>query len=158
MPLEHLQGKRTGRPRGSKSSSPLKRDLRWACRNLGKDVEPPTAGAKFWSEMARNEPEKFVKAVAELDAANGPSRNKPDESQNRKPETYAGQRLKRTFLAERDLLRLLRSFPGVDIPIDSKVVGYALARDRDGVMLTISAPTFRKLAEGEPIPEMQRYH
>jgi hypothetical protein len=70
MATAHLQGKRTGRPRGSKSLSPVQRGLVWASKHLGQNIEPPTPAAKFFVDMAREEPAKFVSAVAALDAAN----------------------------------------------------------------------------------------
>jgi hypothetical protein len=43
MGLQHLEGKRTGRPRGSKTSPLVDRDVRWAYRNLGTpDAVPPS--------------------------------------------------------------------------------------------------------------------
>ena len=48
MAVANLQKKRTGRPRGSKSSSAGKRGLIWASRNLGKEgIEPPSDAARF---------------------------------------------------------------------------------------------------------------
>jgi hypothetical protein len=158
MPLEHLQGKRTGRPRGSKSSSPLKRDLRWACRNLGKDVEPPTAGAKFWADMARNEPEKFVKAVAELDAANRrlADKNPRSEPQPGIPVARAGQRRKSVFLTETEIHATVNAFCTAKLPAGARLVGCAMVPERGGCLFTVFSKSFDQLAEGIPIPELPR--
>jgi hypothetical protein len=158
MPLDHLQGKRTGRPRGSKSSSPLKRDLLWACRNLGNDVEPPTLGAKYWSEMARNEPDKFVKAVAELDAANRRSGEKtpPSEPQPGNPVARAGQRRKTVFLTETEIHTAISAFCKVNLPVGARLVGCVMTQERGGFLFTVYSKSFDQLAEGVPIPELLR--
>jgi hypothetical protein len=158
MPLEHLQGKRTGRPRGSKSSSPLKRDLRWACRNLGKDVEPPSDGAKFWSEMARNEPEKFVRALTELDAAITRSAGEKPRSapQPGIPVARAGQRRKTVFLTETEIHTAVNAFCKVKLPAGARLVGCAMVQERGGFLFTVFSKSFDQLAEGVPIPELPR--
>jgi hypothetical protein len=66
MALEHLQQRRTGRPRGSKSRPAALRGLLWAARNLGREVEPPTPDARFWMDMACMDPARFVAALKAL--------------------------------------------------------------------------------------------
>ena len=41
----------------------------WAGRNVGRDIEPPTAAAWYWLKLAQEQPEKFIAAVAELNAS-----------------------------------------------------------------------------------------
>jgi len=151
MSVAHLQHKRTGRPRGSKSSSPLKRDLMWAYRNLGKDVEPPTDGARYWAKMASEQPEKFVAAMKVLDETIRRSR---DEPQNGKPVARAGQRLKTVVLTEKELLKILMSRRGWDVPADGKLVGYALNQARGEVLFTIGSAEFQPLEEEQVVPEL----
>jgi hypothetical protein len=69
MGIAQLQGKRTGRPRGSKSTSPALRGLLWASRHVGKNVEPPTEAARYWLRLAQERPEAFVVALAALEVA-----------------------------------------------------------------------------------------
>jgi hypothetical protein len=79
MSVDHLQGRRTGRPRGSKSKSPALKGLIWAARHLGKNAEAPTDAARYWQNLAKDQPNKFVAALAELDAA---TRRPPAEQKN----------------------------------------------------------------------------
>src|SRR5262245_15482119 len=70
MALEHLQGKRTGRPRGRRTTSPAIRGLRWAAQNVGKEgVIPPSPAAAHFLDLALNQPEKFFAALAALEEA-----------------------------------------------------------------------------------------
>ena len=148
MNVAHLQGKRSGRPRGTKSTSPVARDLRWVARNLGKDLEPPSPGAAFWAKMAHDEPDKFVSAVAALEAANTRTR---DEEPKSNTVDHAGQQLKMIFLTERDVLKKMRSYRA-NMPEDGRLVGCTLTRG--GMLFMVRSGTFRPLAEGELIPEL----
>ena len=67
MGLQHLEGKRTGRPRGSKTSPPLDRDVRWAYRNLGtSDAVPPSPLAGALLTLGREYPDRFAACLAAL--------------------------------------------------------------------------------------------
>ena len=151
MTVAHLQGKRSGRPRGSRSSSPLRRDLLWVARNLGKDRVPPSDGAKFWAEIARNEPEKFVAALAALDAA----RPRGDERQTGNLLAHAGRNLMKLFLPNIALMQVFRQHSRRFAPLDGKVGECVLVPARGGVLLTVSSSEFDPVPEGEPIPELQ---
>jgi len=73
MGVEHLQGKRTGRPRGSKSR-PWVRALGWAYRNMDKpDAEPPTPLAARLLALARADMAAFLRCLAALEAGMEPS-------------------------------------------------------------------------------------
>lgn len=78
MSIDHLQDRRTGRPRGSKSKSPALKGLIWASRNIGKDAVPPTEAARYWVDMAKEDPDKFVAAVAALDSKQGNAQGTPE--------------------------------------------------------------------------------
>src|SRR4051794_18617252 len=68
MGIEHLKNKRTGRPRGSKSAPPWRRDLLWAYRHLGEeDVVPPSPRAAIWLTLAREHPERFLDCLVRLE-------------------------------------------------------------------------------------------
>ena len=70
MALQDLEGKRTGRPRGAKTTSPVRKDILWAYRNLDKpDAKPPSPGARMWADLARNEPSRFLAHLARIEAA-----------------------------------------------------------------------------------------
>jgi hypothetical protein len=69
MSTEHLQGKRTGRPRGAKSRLPVRRDAWWAYRNLAKpDAVPPSALAARLLALGREHPDRLALCLAKLDA------------------------------------------------------------------------------------------
>jgi hypothetical protein len=69
MALKDLEGKRTGRPRGAKSTSRVRRDILWAYNHLDKpDAKPPSPGAKMWAKLARKEPVRFLAHVARNEA------------------------------------------------------------------------------------------
>src|SRR5260221_14723874 len=76
MGLKDVEGKRTGRPRGSKSRPPWIRAARWAIKNLDNpDAVPPTPLARRLVALGREQPESLVICLATLDA----SGNKPDQ-------------------------------------------------------------------------------
>jgi hypothetical protein len=80
MATDHLEGKRTGRPKGSKGKDvpmDLRRDIMWAYRNLSaftlKDGKPepngertprqPSPGAMLWLQYGLKHPERFLDKV-----------------------------------------------------------------------------------------------
>jgi hypothetical protein len=67
-----LEGKRTGRPRGSKNLAAAWRDLLWAYEHRDEDRgNPPTAAAHLWWRFADcfpDELEEFVDAYGLLPA------------------------------------------------------------------------------------------
>jgi hypothetical protein len=70
MSVEHLEGKRTGRPRGSKSSPLWLRAARWALRNLDSpDAVPPSALARRLVALGRKRPDRLVLCLDTLEAA-----------------------------------------------------------------------------------------
>jgi len=144
MTVAHLQGKRTGRRRGSKSMPPAVRGLLWASRNLGKDVEPPTDEAKFWTRMAGDDPKKFLAAVEAMHAL--PQQPRTDENQFRE-----GDRVRGIFISARYLVRGV-SWP---LPPDAKMVGCDFNAARDGVVFVLSSAQYAPLAKGQPVPEIQ---
>src|SRR5260370_26750868 len=61
MGLELLVGRRTGRPPGSSSVSPWKRDVLWAYRHLGDpDAMPPSPMAERLLALGREEPDRLI--------------------------------------------------------------------------------------------------
>jgi hypothetical protein len=74
MGVDHLQGKRTGRPRGSSSTPAWVRDLHWAERHLGDpDAVPPSPLAGRLLALARDQPDRFLACLALRDAQGQPS-------------------------------------------------------------------------------------
>lgn len=65
----HLEGKRTGRPKGVKSRPALKVDVEWAYRNMHIKAhadlpKPPRQSAVEWWKYAQKNREKFIAYVA----------------------------------------------------------------------------------------------
>jgi hypothetical protein len=68
--LEHLEKKRTGRPKGSKTSPAWVRALRWAERNLGKpdaEAQAPSELARYLLALGREHPDRFLACLALLE-------------------------------------------------------------------------------------------
>lgn len=176
MGLKDLEGKRTGRPRGSKSTPAWVRDLRWTSRNLGNpDAEPPSELARCLLALGREHSDRFLACLAILDGL-GPKADQRDreasdrterqsnpaegladrreQNGNRAPRT-SGQplRLRRVSLAEQDVVFLLARYRA-NLPHDCKVVGCAVDPVRGGVVFTLTSETFPPVTEGEPVPEL----
>jgi hypothetical protein len=171
MGLEHLQDKRTGRPRGSKSSPRWLRDAHWAYRNLGKpDSEPPTALAGLLVALGREHPDRFAACLATLDSqmpkagkqdrdADDAPLNGSGETERRGVDDGRPQRLKTVTVREADLFALLRKQDGgckPNPPADAYVVACKSDSSQRTVVLTISSVTFPEVAEGEPVPYLER--
>jgi hypothetical protein len=68
MGMEHLEGKRTGRPRGSKSRPAWVRDVRWAHKHLGQSgATPPTPLAGLLLNLGCEHPDRLVACLALAD-------------------------------------------------------------------------------------------
>lgn len=163
MGVDHLQDKRTGRPPGSKSTLAWLRDVRWAYRNVGKpDAEPPSAFAGLLVALMREHPDRFLTCLALAEAqvlnrerkrmAKGmPSSVVLDDGQPR--------RLMRLTLWETSLFTVLRGGTGrwvYGIPADAHVVACEADTSQRALRLVIRSVTFPEVAEGEPIPELER--
>jgi hypothetical protein len=56
-----LEGKRTGRPKCSKSHARILADIEWAYEHRSDpQAEPPTVEARFWWRLARSFPHEFA--------------------------------------------------------------------------------------------------
>jgi hypothetical protein len=182
MGLEHLQGRRTGRRRGSKSTPAWIRDARWAYRNLGKpDAEPPSALAGRLVALGREQPDKFFACLMSLQPptnAAEPRNRETATSADDVPEMLRGsgtlqatndvnpiessltarqpRRLKAVFVPEAILTLCLAggAAPRItNFPLPMRVVGYKIDPVREGVVLIIYSELFPVLPDGQPIPE-----
>jgi hypothetical protein len=134
MAVEHLKDRRSGRPRGSKSRPPALRGLLWAARHLGREVEPPTPEARFWMDMARLEPARFVAALKALRDKAG----------------VASRRLKRLFVVG---VKLPPDVQIVEIKPDSKLCGPRYNWE-SGIWLVLGSGSFPEVQPGGVIPEL----
>ena len=65
----HLEGRRTGRPKGAKSAPLWVRAARWALKNLETpDAVPPSALAGRLLALGREQPDKLVLCLEEMNA------------------------------------------------------------------------------------------
>ena len=171
MGLEHLQGKRTGRPRGSKSTPRWIRDARWAIENLDSlDAVPPTALARRLHALGHKHPDRLVVCLARLDAVRrqadqgnregsaAPLNGAGGKSVVHVPNVQAG-RLQAVTMAEERLLSYLQagSRQGwvLPLPYDAHVVDFEVDTSLRKIRFTIESDRFPEVAAGEPIPELR---
>jgi hypothetical protein len=171
MALKDLDGRRTGRPKGAKTTSRVRRDILWAYRNLDKpEARPPSAGAKLWAALARDEPARFLACLARLEAqpaadpragaARGPvaAGETPGGGAESAIGAVAGRplRAQRLFVPEQRLTQCLAGDHWLritNLPVDClHVIASEADPARGGVWLTIVSPLFEPVPAGEPIP------
>ena len=81
--VAHLEGKRTGRPKGIKSAPPHVRDVRWAYKNLDRpDAKPPSPFAARMRELGREQPERFLTCLLLVDGQGAGGPPGPPETAN----------------------------------------------------------------------------
>ena len=153
MALKDLEGKRTGRPRGARTTSRLRRDAAWAYRHLDHpDARPPSPGAKMWAQLAREEPGRFLSCVALLEGE-GPGQDRDGGAEEKV--TPAG-RLMKLFVHQRQLVAWLTGDETSrieNLPPGFEVVGGEAAADGKGLFLTIRSESFPDVVEGEGVPQ-----
>jgi hypothetical protein len=149
MGVQHLEGKRSGRPRGSKSR-PWLRALRWACRNLHRpNAVPPTPLAEHYLALGRERPDQFLACLATLDKKPPPQ----PETGFRAPCT---DRLMVLFWPLRHLTHRLTQRKGamvVNLPRDYRIVDCRVDPARDGVLYLIWSGYFDQVLGGGLVPE-----
>jgi hypothetical protein len=172
--VEHLQDKRTGRPKGSRSTPAYVRALRWASRHLDKpDAVPPNELAGRLLALGREAPDRLLALLIQLDSKGGkseigeplpgsgprPAPSLPVLAPQPTPPTQgrggAPQRVKKLILPAGQLSYFFSGLPGswvVGLPRNFEIVGWAVDSAQGRVELTIRSETFPPVAEGEPIP------
>ena len=179
MGVEHLVGKRTGRPKGSKTTAPWRRDLLWAYRNLGQpDAVAPSVLAAGLAALGREHPERLAALLLRMERAGGrgtapaarvgspPVRGAAPKTSAAGPPPpreagWPGRRLKRltvplSKLADLYATRRPDDWWAAVLPRAFELVDSCLSEvdGQEQVTLTFSSPEFPPLAEGEPIPEL----
>jgi hypothetical protein len=154
MALQDLNGKRTGRPRGAKTSSRVRRDLMWVYRNLHTDAKPPSPGARLWLELARTNPGEFLRCVLEADrrATRTPSSQPTDPNEV----LSAARRVRKLFVPWNHLVQYLAGgrAPSVsNLPGCFACLSAAYDPARQGLVLTIESGAFSPAPAGQEIPE-----
>jgi hypothetical protein len=157
--VAHLEGKRSGRPPGSKSTPRWIKDATWVERHLGDpDAKPSTALAAALLKLAREQPDKFVAVLALREAppqteAPAPPAGGADRGPEHRLDLINGG-VKTLVVGHRELRRMLAG----DKPRARLIAPAALdilggwVSDR-GLHLTIRADALPRLQRGQPIPE-----
>jgi hypothetical protein len=177
----HLEGKRTGRPKGTGHRSRLLADMRWAYETIGNsDARPPSEGAKFCKELALRDLAKFVETLGklEVDNAQRPSEGPEERAQTlkssrsepgRTSEDAGGpatngvrkkrpKRVMKLFIESRRLLARLTGDGTAwvsNLPRDARIVRSKKDRLRDGIVFLIYSDCFEPIPEGQAVPEME---
>jgi hypothetical protein len=147
MAFQDLEGKRTGRPRGAKTSSRVWRDLMWVYRHLNTDAKPPSPGARLWLELARNNPGEFLRCVLEADRK---------ASRQTRETLRAARRVRKLFVPWNHLVHYLvggRAPTISNLPTCFGCLSAAYDPVRQGLVFTIESGTFSPAPVGEEIPE-----
>jgi hypothetical protein len=171
MGLKDLVGKRTGRPRGARTSPRVRRDILWAYRHLeDPEAKAPSPGARLWAEHARRQPGRFLACVLRVDTAGareaddegdgvGPGRE-PDGTGGPTGDSLSGtppHRIRKVFVSAQHFLWRLTGDGAAwvsNLPRDAYVVGCEKDPSRDGIVLTLHSDEFPPVAAGEAIPEL----
>jgi hypothetical protein len=168
--INHLVGKRTGRPPGSKSK-PWRRDLAWVLRNLdNEDAVPPSPLAARLLALAKDHPDRLVCCLMQLDAQGRPdgvsvaTQHQPHDGNGQgggptlppgKVEAAPG-RVKRFFVPWARLVECMRGVAEVavkDLDDGLELVGAEADVAHRGVWLTVRSGVFPEVPAGEPVPE-----
>src|SRR5262245_56430126 len=152
MAIEHLIGRRTGRPSGSRSAPRWLRALRWAERNLGRpEAEPPSALAALLVAFGREHPDRFVTCLAMVEAVTSPKRQgaqvekaEPKPVVNGPIPVSGGQsrrRLRKLVIDRKNLMYLVAGIPFQldfpELPQRFEVVDFTVDRTRDIITLSL---------------------
>jgi hypothetical protein len=171
MGVEHLQGRRTGRPRGSKTTPPWVRDARWVYRNLDSpDAVPPSPLAGLLLTLGREHPDRLAVCLARMSSNHGAERPnaEPDKPHGKAispaalvvaEEDSATEpvRAQRVFVPAARLMQCLVGENRVRITnlefdcVD--IIAAEFDRKQNGVWLTISSGMFPPVPSGTRVPE-----
>jgi hypothetical protein len=151
--IRHLEGKRSGRPRGSKSW-PLTRVMNWVRKHVGKrDAKAPTPMAAELLDLARYDMVKFLACIAALerqDAATPALSPAPP----RPPRRIKRVSLNKTQVGKVIAVFGFRNDEDKQPPGDWQLVDVA-ATAAGGIELVVTSSTFPQVAVGQAIPEMR---
>jgi hypothetical protein len=171
MAIEQLNGRRTGRPRGSRSPARWRRDLLWAYRNLrSEDAVPPTELAKRLLAMGREHPDRLFNCLVNMEAktprqrkrtAQGAPLNGASDKASGLAYTGPPRRVMTASISESHFLKFLRGDSKArvyefDLPCDAHVVGFQADVSQRDFILVIQSESFPEVSEGQPIPELER--
>jgi hypothetical protein len=170
MGVAHLEGKRTGRRKGSKTAPEWLRGLRWAIKNFGKVAVPPTPAAAKWQAIAYEQPDRFMKCWAQYEDMQRDEKKDANGSIPKGPERReeAGavgvrmgekpMRARSVFLPVAKLrphIRLDRNALELqNFPLDIRVIRCVLDPARGGLVIALSSAAFEEVPANHMVPEL----
>jgi hypothetical protein len=160
MGVEHLDGKRTGRPRGAKSR-PWVRELLWAYRNLGNpDAEPSSALAGRLLALGREHPDRFFACLMQLKPHATPDTAPPGEQPHNgnAAARKLPPRVRKLVVEGQYLLTRLTGDGSAylsGIPHGAAIVDCAPDPEGNGVVFILHSGTFPPVLEGVAIPRLK---
>ncbi len=173
MSVDHLADKRTGRPRGSKSTPPWVRDARWAYRHFADEsAVPPSPFAARLVAQARVNPGTLLHALVVLDGPLAKGDTRPpdvacvDQAAARKrpvapPATIApGGGVRKFSVPLGQLVGWMfghgePAWMARHLPDTFEVVVVVIQRARRRAVLAIRSSAFTPTAEGEPVQTVE---
>jgi hypothetical protein len=149
----HLDGRRTGRRPGSRSTPAWEKAARWAARNLDKDdAVPPNEFARCLRDQAKEQPISFLTAMALLDGRR--PAQPPEHGGTGVPK--GGMRMRRLSVPVSGLASWAQGLPEPAwlsrLPDGCELLGVVLDRTRRRVVLTVCHDSFPAVPDGQPVP------
>jgi hypothetical protein len=163
MGVAHLDGKRTGRPKGQKTRPYWQRAVQWVERHLGDDQPvPPSPLASLLLDQARERPDLFVLMLQAIEQRTAPSLV-PQNGDGW--HALACERPLREKLAYRQPQRVKRfmatsKLASVRVKLDEKLLAklpngwelLELATGNDDFMFVVRSPEFPEVRAFQPVP------
>jgi hypothetical protein len=157
MSVDHLAGRRSGRPRGSKTTPAWVRDATWCYRNLDNpDAEPPSPFAKRLLDQARQRPDLLLVALAQLGC---PPRREETSLQQARMEDAPTSGVRRLSVPVNGLLAWAMGHPApswlTQVPDGCELESVALHHTRRRLILTLRDKSFPTTPPGQPVPVVE---
>ncbi len=169
--VAHLLGKRTGRPRGSRTAPKGLLAARWAMKRLDSEgAVPPSPLAGALLRLGREHPDRLAALVDELEAMARPEKsvNQPPAQTTTAPPapvqaplaSTAPRRVRKLLLNQKQLAQFWANAPVTwvqKLPENYKVVGDIEVRRslaHAQFILLLESEKFGPVAEGAPAPEL----
>ncbi len=144
MGVEHLEGKRTGRPPGSRNRKKWQVETAWAHRHIGDDAPPPSPMAGLLRDLGREHPDRLIALVA-LD----------DGQRAVKPVAPQPRRLMRLSLRSAAVPLFLAGVAGrhrAELPAHFEVVKIEVDLKEERTVITVESEDLPAVADGAPVP------
>lgn len=155
MSVAHLNGKRTGRTKGSKSRPYWRRAVEWVQRHLGDlDAVPPSPLAKLLLQQAQTRPDLFTLMLATIE-----QRQAPSPAPNKEP-VHLGMNsyerplpIKRLVVSNELVTLTLKPDKDKLLPLFPKGWGFLdVCSAGTETIVILRSDSFPTVQPGEPIP------